>query len=88
MNLSRAIATIIGCTIAFATIGTTCGFMLGRYFPGYYRSIAPRGESPFFSPISYGIGQGLTQGITAGVVIGLILVVLFLWREKQLTSKA
>ena len=88
MNLSRAIATIIGCAIAFATIGTTCGFMLGRYFPGYYRSIAPRGESPFFSPISYGIGQGLTQGITAGVVIGLILVVLFLWREKQLTSKA
>lgn len=88
MNLSHAIATITGCAIAFAAIGTTCGYMLGRYFPGYYRSIAVRGESPFFSPISFGVGQGLTQGLTAGIIIGLILVVLFLWQEKRLTPKA
>lgn len=41
MTIARAIATIVGCAVAFAALGTTCGYMLGKYFPGYYRSIAP-----------------------------------------------
>ncbi len=83
MTILAAIATVTGCTVAFATIGAGIGWALGTYSPGYYRSVFQSGNEPWFDPVTVGVGQGLTQGFAGGVVVGLTVVALFVWRDSR-----
>lgn len=78
MTIRAAIATIIACT----GIGGGIGWGLGTFAPGYYRSVFPSGNQPWFDPVSVGVGQGLTQGTTGGVILGAIVVALLLCRDS------
>jgi hypothetical protein len=83
MTIRAAIATIVACTVLLAGIGGGIGWGLGTFAPGYYRSVFPSGNQPWFDPVSVGIGQGLTQGTTGGVILGVIVVALFAWRDSR-----
>ena len=83
MTIARAIAILLGSVAACAALGCGIGYGLGRFIPGYYRSVFDRGTDPQFDPISIGIGQGLTQGVAGGVAVGVALVALFIWRDVQ-----
>lgn len=83
MTVQKATATVLFATIAFAAIGATVGYLLGRFAPNYYRGVFTGGDSPTFDPVQVGFGQGLTQGITGGVVVGLLIVVIVTWQEVR-----
>lgn len=79
-----AVATIAACTMLFAGLGAVIGWALGRFTPGYYRSVFRGGDEPWFDPVSVGVGQGLTQGLAGGVAVGLAVAAILAWREVQL----
>ena len=83
MTIRAAITTIVICTLFLAGVGGGIGWGLGTFAPGYYRSVFPSGNQPWFDPVSVGVGQGLTQGTTGGVILGAIVVALFVWRESR-----
>lgn len=84
MTITRAFATLVGCTLLLAVIGGGIGYALGRFVPAYYRSVFEDGHDPRFDPVSVGLGQGLTQGTAGGVVAGLAVIALLSWREIRL----
>jgi hypothetical protein len=88
MAFTRAIAAVLATALLLAAVGGGVGYALGRYTPGYYRSVFHGGHDPRFDPISMGVGQGLTQGTAGGVVVGLALVALLCWRDVCLSRAA
>jgi hypothetical protein len=84
MTIRRAFTAIVGTSLFFGAIGTIIGFALGKFNPGYNRSVFRKGGDPAFDPVAVGIGQGATQGIAGGVVIGVALVALWCWRDVRL----
>ncbi|MGC4002072.1 MAG: hypothetical protein QM811_02540 [Pirellulales bacterium] len=73
------LALLFGSALVFTALGGGVGYLLGRYLPGYYRSVFRNGQSPDFDPVAAGVGQGVTQGLVGGVVIGVVLIVAMLW---------
>ena len=66
------------------------GFLLGKFFPDYYRSVFANGMDPEFNPIAVGVGQGLTQGFVGGVVAGIVIIFIitkFKYKKEQMTGK-
>lgn len=84
MTFTRAIAAVLATTLLLAAVGGGIGYALGRFAPGYYRSVFHGGNDPGFDPVSVGVGQGLTQGTAGGVVAGLVVVALLCWRDVRL----
>ena len=84
MTVRNAIATIFGSMLLFGALGTSAGFFLGAWFPGYYLSIVRTAREPGFDAVSFGVGQGLTQGMAAGVLVGLLVVAFLCWRDTRL----
>jgi hypothetical protein len=84
MTIRAAIATIAACMGLLAGLGAGIGWAIGTYSPGYYRSVFPRGNEPWFDPVAVGVGQGLTQGVSGGVVVGLAVVTIFVWRDSRI----
>jgi hypothetical protein len=87
MTVGKAIATIVGCTVPIAGIGTAAGYWLGTNLPSYYRSVFRDGKDPGFDPVAVGVGQGLTQGLAAGAVVGLIVTWLLFRRDERLLER-
>jgi len=83
MTISRAIGTVVACTLVFASIGVVAGLGIGLVAPGYYRAVFRRGDEPAFDPLEVGIGLGLTQGVTAGALIGIVLVAILAWQHRR-----
>lgn len=77
------LGAVFGSAFAGGLIGLCLGAALGRFSPGYYRSVFANGESPTFDPVAVGIGQGATQGIVFGAMVGLILVGMFYWSRSR-----
>ncbi len=71
------IGAVFGCSFIGGLSGVSLGAGLGAFWPGYYRSVFPNGDSPNFDPVAVGIGQGLTQGVVLGTFVGLVLVSMF-----------
>ena len=88
MTFARAIAAVLASALLFAAVGGGIGYALGRFNPGYYRTVFDAGREPRFDPVGVGVGQGLTQGMVGGVVAGLVVVALLCWRDVRLTRAA
>lgn len=76
-------ACIFGSMIAGSLLGVAIGICIGRFAPGYYRTVFSAHSDPAFDAISMGIGLGLTQGAVGGAVIGVTSVALFLWYRSR-----
>jgi hypothetical protein len=84
MTIRKAIGTVLLCTLLIGAVGTSIGFGLGKFSPGYYRAVCRNGYEAGFDPVSVGVGLGLTQGITGGIIVGLATVALLCWRETNM----
>ncbi|HVX15814.1 MAG TPA: hypothetical protein VHC22_31820 [Pirellulales bacterium] len=82
-SAARAVLVVVGCTIACAAIGTSAGYLLGSFAPGYYRSVFRNGDAPGFDPVEVGIGLGLTQGLALGFIAGVIIVVVLMRQRRR-----
>lgn len=83
MRIRRAVLFVGGGALIGALVGVSVGFVLGRFLPGYYRSIFVRGDDPQFDPVAIGVGLGLTQGLIGGACIGLLLVAILAWHDVR-----
>lgn len=79
-SLAKAVAVIAVCSVVGASIGAGAGYVLGKFAPGYYRSMFLQGNAPGFDPVQMGIGLGLTQGIAVGFIAGIVIVIV--WRRR------
>lgn len=84
--LARAILVVAVCTIVGASIGTGAGYVLGRFAPGYYRSMFGQGNAPGFDPVQMGIGLGLTQGIALGFIAGIVIIIAWMRQGRRRRS--
>jgi hypothetical protein len=84
MTILKALTLLFGTTITLGLIGSSIGYSLGRFNPGYYRTVFRNGAEPDFDPVAVGIGQGLTQGTVGGVAVGMALIALFTWRDIRM----
>ena len=75
---------VVASTVAGALAGTAIGFCLGKFAPGYYRSVFWAGQLQDFDPVAVGIGQGLTQGLAFGAIVGIALVAVLCWYHTRL----
>lgn len=71
--------TVFASTLFFLALGGATGYYLGRYQPGYYRSVFSNGDEATFDPLAVGIGQGVTQGVVCGGLVGLAVILLQAW---------
>jgi hypothetical protein len=83
MSISRAVTTVVACSLIFSLLGGAAGYLLGKLMPGYYRGIFHGGASPYFDPVQVGLGPGVTQGLAGGAVIGLLIVALVAWHDAR-----
>ena len=83
MTIRQAVATVAASAALLTGVGAGVGSALGTYAPGHYRAVFPRGNEPWFDPVSVGVGQGLTQGVAGGVAAGLVVVAIFVWRDTR-----
>ncbi|MCY2966240.1 MAG: hypothetical protein NT069_21850 [Planctomycetota bacterium] len=88
MTFRTAIWVVFRCAGFLALIGGAMGWALGRFFPGYYRSVFPGGGRPDFDPIIVGLVQGGTQGAAAGATLAIALVGVFVWRDIRIQELA
>lgn len=79
----KAIAVVSSCGLGGALFGAALGFTLGRFAPGYYRSIFSYGDRPDFDPEAVGLGLGATQGVVAGLLVGLAIVFMIAWFNSR-----
>ena len=80
----QAVLLVVTCTAAGALIGTSIGYGLGRFAPGYYRSVFRNGNAPDFDPLQVGIGLGLTQGLALGFLTGIAIAFARGLRRKRI----
>lgn len=83
MTVREILTILFSTTIGFTALGGAIGYSLGRFLPGYYRSVFRHGRDADFDPLATGIGQGVTQGITAGVLIGTLLIFILAWYRAK-----
>jgi hypothetical protein len=86
-TIGTELGTIAGCAFIGACFGGSLGYGLGRFVPGYYRSVFPSAENPNFDPVGVGLGLGVSQGTAFGAFIGLGLVTVLALRESRLNAK-
>lgn len=79
----KAIAVVSSCGLGGALFGAALGFTLGRFAPGYYRSIFSHGDRADFDPEAVGLGLGATQGVVAGLLVGLAIVFMIAWFNSR-----
>lgn len=82
-HLLRSVGIVFLTAIGGGVLGVVVGALLGRFVPGYYRSVFARGDAPDFDPVAVGIGQGLTQGVGFGALVGCVLVGLHYWYRSR-----
>ena len=87
MNLTKALATIVGMAVGFGAAGTAIGALLGKVAPGFFRQLLPLRDPASFNPMELGIGLGLTNGLGWGLAVGVLLVAIIAWKETRLTRK-
>ena len=72
---------VIGCVFGSMAIGSlfglAIGVVIGKFAPGYYRTVFQAEADPTFDPMSVGIGLGLTQGAVVGTVVGFLSVIVY-----------
>src|SRR5436309_1562757 len=83
MSIAKGFLIIILSGVVFALGGAIIGRTIGFYMPGYYRAVEPRGNEPWFDPVTVGLGHGLTQGLTCGLVIGALVVLAVAWYNSR-----
>jgi len=82
MTIRKAITTVLICTLLGAALGGGGGYALGKFAPGYYRTVFPRASlEPGLDPVHVGLGLGLSQWTPVGGLIGLAVVALLCWRD-------
>jgi hypothetical protein len=86
MTILKASATIAGSAIVCAIAGTTIGFCLGRYFPGFYSLMFAHDVGPRYDPVEVGIGLGCVQGLIGGIVIGVVIVLAVTWHAIRIAE--
>ncbi len=79
--------TVLISWFSFGLLGGLSGFAIGKFLPGYYRTIFSAGKDPGFDPAVMGLGQGLTQGMVAGIVVGIIIVAIVEFRKSRQAQK-
>ncbi len=77
----RAVAFVLGMTIAGATLGAGLGLVIATLAPGYYQAL-------FGAPvhaIQVGLGMGISQGAGCGFVgaLALIAITYYLKLKRQ-----
>ena len=87
MNITKALATVVGTALGFGVAGTGIGVFLGKVAPGFFRQMLPLRDPASFNPQEVGIGLGLTNGLGWGLVVGVLLVAIIAWKESRLTRK-
>ncbi len=87
MNLTKALATVVGTAIGFGISGTFIGAFLGRVAPSFFRQLLPLRDPANFNPVELGIGLGLTNGLGWGLAIGILIVAIIAWKETRLARK-
>ena len=69
-------------------LGALLGWALGRFAPGYYRTVFPgAARDPLFDPVEVGVGLGVTQGAVLGFVGSLVVVLGVLWFQRRSERK-
>lgn len=84
MQVTKALATVVGTALGFGAGGTAVGALLGRYAPGFFRQMLPLRDPSNFEPVELGIGLGLTNGLGWGLAIGVLIVAILAWKETRL----
>jgi len=84
MNITKALATVVGTAIGFGAAGTAIGVFLGKVAPGFFRQLLPLRDPANFNPVELGIGLGLTNGLGWGLAVGILLVAIIAWKETRL----
>jgi hypothetical protein len=84
ISVFKAIAVAVGCGLGGGLFGAGLRFALGRFAPGYYRSLFRNGDRPGFDPEAVGLGLGATQGVVVGLVVGLAIVFMLAWFNSRL----
>jgi hypothetical protein len=87
MNVTKAVATIVGMAAGFGVAGTAIGALLGKVAPGFFRQLLPLRDPANFNPMELGIGLGLTNGLGWGLAVGILLVAIIAWKETRLVRK-
>jgi hypothetical protein len=87
MNVTKALATVVGTAVGFGAAGTAIGLFLGKVAPGFFRQMLPLRDPASFNPLELGIGLGLTNGLGWGLVVGVLLVAIIAWKETRLARK-
>jgi hypothetical protein len=87
MNVTKALATVVGTAVGFGAAGTAIGVLLGKVAPGFFRQMLPLRDPANFNPLELGFGLGLTNGLGWGLVVGVLLVAIIAWKETRLTRK-
>lgn len=87
MNVTKALATVVGTALGFGAAGTAIGAILGKVAPGFFRQMLPLRDPANFNPLEVGIGLGLTNGLGWGLVIGVLLVAIIAWKETRQARK-
>ena len=87
MNVTKALATVVGTAVGFGAAGTAIGALLGKVAPGFFRQLLPLRDPVNFNPVELGIGLGLTNGLGWGVVVGVLLVAIIAWKETRVARK-
>jgi hypothetical protein len=87
MNVTRALATVVGTAAGFGAAGMALGVFLGKVAPGFFRQMLPLRDPASFNPVELGIGLGLTNGLGWGLVVGVLLVAIISWKETRLARK-
>lgn len=87
MNVTKALATVVGTAVGFGAAGMALGVFLGKVAPGFFRQMLPLRDPASFNPVELGIGLGLTNGLGWGLVVGVLLVTIIAWKETRLARK-
>jgi hypothetical protein len=83
MTITKSLLLVFGCTLTGTLYGGTLGYVVGQWFPDYYRAVFHRLSDGPCNPTSMGVGQGVSTGSFGGIVVGLVLVALFVLQESR-----
>lgn len=83
MDLTKALATVIGTAIGFGLAGMGVGWFLGSTFSEFFRQLFASDEVDF-NATEFGAGIGLANGLVWGLLIGVALVWILAWKETRL----
>jgi hypothetical protein len=82
MSMIKGFLIIVACGLVFGVCCGACGYALGRFVPGYYRSVF-FARNREFDPEAVGLGLGVSQGLFAGLLIGCVVVLAVAWYRSR-----